>query len=277
MKRSVREAQIINAAKKCFIYKGYKEAGMRDIAAEANVALGTLYSYFRNKEELFNAIDMPELADYRPEHERQKEYIYFSSINLFAEKGYSNISMQEIADACKISKNQLYKYFKTKESLFKEMCLANTIVSYTDNLAKRTTDVSLRAVLTETAQSYFLATQKPTQLVFLREITKNSEKFPELIEIFYNYNMVGPCVNLTNYILRYFKDHNIDFESRRFDDQIDNVEWLRRRVSVFFASLENYFITKYVIIGFDHKQPEDSIIQSTTDVFMGFLKSNNLL
>ncbi len=47
------EQNIIVAAKKIFQVKGFKEATMRDIAAEANVNMAMLHYYFRSKENLF--------------------------------------------------------------------------------------------------------------------------------------------------------------------------------------------------------------------------------
>jgi len=37
---------------------------------------------------------------------------------LFAKRGYSGVSMREIAEACKMTKANLYYYFKDKESLY---------------------------------------------------------------------------------------------------------------------------------------------------------------
>ena len=50
------ERDIINAARKAFYNKGFKEASMRDIATEANVNLAMVNYYFRSKENLFYII-----------------------------------------------------------------------------------------------------------------------------------------------------------------------------------------------------------------------------
>jgi AcrR family transcriptional regulator len=47
------EQDIIEAARKIFHTKGYKEATMRDIAAEANINMAMLHYYFRSKDNLF--------------------------------------------------------------------------------------------------------------------------------------------------------------------------------------------------------------------------------
>lgn len=50
------EKDIIKAARKVFIEKGYRDATMRDIAAEANINLAMVNYYFRSKENLFYII-----------------------------------------------------------------------------------------------------------------------------------------------------------------------------------------------------------------------------
>jgi AcrR family transcriptional regulator len=48
--------RIIEAAIKVFAKKGYHQAKMTDIAKEVGVSKGTLYQYFKSKEDLFEAV-----------------------------------------------------------------------------------------------------------------------------------------------------------------------------------------------------------------------------
>lgn len=48
-----RRQEIIDAAEKVFISKGFTNSTMDDIASEAELSKGTLYLYFKSKEELF--------------------------------------------------------------------------------------------------------------------------------------------------------------------------------------------------------------------------------
>lgn len=50
---------IINAARREFILKGFKDASMRDIAHNSNVGLSNIYNYFKNKDEIFLAVVKP--------------------------------------------------------------------------------------------------------------------------------------------------------------------------------------------------------------------------
>lgn len=51
-----RKAQIINAAEDVFTKKGFDEARMDDIAEETGLSKGTLYLYFKSKDDLIIAI-----------------------------------------------------------------------------------------------------------------------------------------------------------------------------------------------------------------------------
>ena len=51
-----RKAQIINAAESVFTQKGFDEARMDDIAEETGLSKGTLYLYFKSKDDLIIAI-----------------------------------------------------------------------------------------------------------------------------------------------------------------------------------------------------------------------------
>src|SRR6185295_7734925 len=51
-----KRAQIIEGARRVFLEHGFDAASMGEIAREAGVSKGTLYVYFKSKEELFEAI-----------------------------------------------------------------------------------------------------------------------------------------------------------------------------------------------------------------------------
>jgi len=53
-----RRNDIIDAAERVFFSKGWQNATMDDVAEEAELSKGTLYLYFKNKEELYLAIHL---------------------------------------------------------------------------------------------------------------------------------------------------------------------------------------------------------------------------
>lgn len=58
-----RRSEILNAARRVFGEKGYKNAAITDIAMEAQLSPGTLYLYFKNKEELYTTLSVDMLED----------------------------------------------------------------------------------------------------------------------------------------------------------------------------------------------------------------------
>lgn len=56
--RERRRQQITVAAKKVFSERGFNKATMDDIAGEAELSPGTLYLYFKNKEELYASLSL---------------------------------------------------------------------------------------------------------------------------------------------------------------------------------------------------------------------------
>ena len=59
---NAKRRQIIEGARAIFLTRGFDAASMMDIAKEAGVSKGTLYVYFKDKDELFAAIVQGECA-----------------------------------------------------------------------------------------------------------------------------------------------------------------------------------------------------------------------
>ena len=55
-RKSARRSEILAAAREVFAARAYGEASISDIAARAGCVEGTIYTYFRNKRELFDAV-----------------------------------------------------------------------------------------------------------------------------------------------------------------------------------------------------------------------------
>ena len=65
-----RRQEILEAAAKSFSLFGYKATTMDQVAKIANVGKGTIYTFFKNKEELFNAIIVKMLNEMRDEADK---------------------------------------------------------------------------------------------------------------------------------------------------------------------------------------------------------------
>jgi AcrR family transcriptional regulator len=55
-RKAVRRAEILGAAREVFIAKRFDDASVAEIAAKADCVEGTIYAYFRNKRDLFDAV-----------------------------------------------------------------------------------------------------------------------------------------------------------------------------------------------------------------------------
>src|SRR5499425_3032399 len=51
-----RRSQILDAAVNCFAKRGFHQASMHDISAEAGISVGLIYRYFQNKEAVISAM-----------------------------------------------------------------------------------------------------------------------------------------------------------------------------------------------------------------------------
>jgi AcrR family transcriptional regulator len=72
-----RRQQIIVAAKRVFSDKGFNKTTMEDIADEAELSPGTLYLYFKNKEELYASLSLRILKylSIRVEHVKKETHL----------------------------------------------------------------------------------------------------------------------------------------------------------------------------------------------------------
>src|SRR5262245_58878166 len=50
--------------------------------------------------------------------ERRREQLLAAAATVFARRGYADADVQEVADACGVSKGTVYTYFPSKEELF---------------------------------------------------------------------------------------------------------------------------------------------------------------
>lgn len=63
-RKDARPNEILDAALACFTDRGFANTRLDDVARRAGVTKGTLYLYFRNKEELFEAVVRQSLVPY---------------------------------------------------------------------------------------------------------------------------------------------------------------------------------------------------------------------
>lgn len=87
--------------------------------------------------------------------EQKREYILKKAKEVFAKKGFRDVTMKDIVDACEISRGGLYLYFGSTEEIFKEI-LAQDLENDGEEL---TGDLSQDATMAEILM-LFLKEQK---------------------------------------------------------------------------------------------------------------------
>jgi TetR/AcrR family transcriptional regulator, fatty acid metabolism regulator protein len=74
-KKAIKRESIIQAATEVFGKKGFQAASIVEIAQRAGVAEGSIYQYFKNKEDLFFSIPIEKTKEFRTELELHLEGI----------------------------------------------------------------------------------------------------------------------------------------------------------------------------------------------------------
>jgi len=94
--RGRRRQQIMIAAKRVFSFKGFNKATMEDIASEAELSPGTLYLYFKNKDELCASLSL-----------RILQYLNIRLKHVSSEKG---LELEQRLDALKEAMYDVYEF-----------------------------------------------------------------------------------------------------------------------------------------------------------------------
>lgn len=116
------------------------------------------------------------------------EAIQRAARELFARRGYGDVSMDEVARVAGVSKATIYSHFKDKEELFAGLMRAECAMSWVrSELAERSLD-NVRGTLVELASSYASVLSDKSTLT--RMVIAEARRFPALAEIFFD---SGPC------------------------------------------------------------------------------------
>jgi TetR/AcrR family transcriptional regulator, repressor for uid operon len=122
-----RRAQILDAAVVCFAKRGFHQASMHDISAEAGISVGLIYRYFQNKEAVIAAMadrhkkrihEILESARQAPSLRESLETLFTAHcgeaepqvtaafvIDLFAESSRNTHVAELVRDVCETSMN----------------------------------------------------------------------------------------------------------------------------------------------------------------------------
>jgi len=104
--------KILDAAKEVFLEKGYHSASIADIIRQTDLARGTFYLYFRDKQEIFDSL----ISD-----------LFFSiSANIYNVEIEKASDIHEIVDELKKLLNTLLKSLEEHRELVKIILISST-------------------------------------------------------------------------------------------------------------------------------------------------------
>ena len=126
-KKAIRRESIIQAAIEVFSKKGFQAATISEIAQRAGVAEGSIYQYFKNKEDLFFSIPIEKTKEFRTQLELHLEGISgaFNKIRKFvwyflhfftANPEYGRLLMLEMRVSKSFVKTDTYEFLKKSVS-----------------------------------------------------------------------------------------------------------------------------------------------------------------
>ncbi len=115
MKNVDKHQKIIKAAVKIFAEKGFYNSRVSEIAKEANVADGTIYLYFKNKDDILISLFEEEFGQivHKMRQELEKEKDALMQIRLFANMHMEMVSKQHLlAEVLGVEVRQSSKFMK---------------------------------------------------------------------------------------------------------------------------------------------------------------------
>ena len=114
-KKESKRTRIIDAAIEVFADKGYHLGNMNDIATKANVAVGSIYRYFTNKEDLLIAIFEEKMGELIQELEERLQSIVDPKEKLYAfiHQHFSQIEAKpQLAQVLQVELRQSHRFFR---------------------------------------------------------------------------------------------------------------------------------------------------------------------
>ena len=122
-KKTLTKSAIIQAAIEVFSKNNFSNSTVSEIAGKANVAEGTIYKYFRNKEDLFFSIPVEKTKEFCRELElhlqgidgsfnKVKKFIWYYLYFFKTNPKYARTLMLEMRISRNFAKHAAYKSFK---------------------------------------------------------------------------------------------------------------------------------------------------------------------
>jgi TetR/AcrR family transcriptional repressor of mexJK operon len=122
--------------------------------------------------------------------QQKREQILDAARGIFLEHGYAHTSTEAIRRAAGVSKETIYRYYRTKEELFGAVLHKLTLenlpkpLRLDETLSDGTDTRQLQKALQTLAQEIIHVMMQPDYLALLRIVIAESARFPQLGELF---------------------------------------------------------------------------------------------
>ncbi|MCI1945522.1 TetR/AcrR family transcriptional regulator [Clostridium luticellarii] len=203
--------QIIKkAAEKLILQKGFRDTTIKEISRGAKISVGTIYRYYKSKEEILNDIGRMDLKDVSYSQDNKRKEIMDVALDVFGTKGYTRTNMEDIANKMGMSKAFIYQYFNNKDELFLSTIRESSQIQTIFNLSKVNKEsINIEEILTKIGMKILSIFKNPQKLKLMRIIIAETPNFPEIGELFFC-QMVGRVTEALNEILRSHASSDID-------------------------------------------------------------------
>ncbi|MHC6180109.1 TetR/AcrR family transcriptional regulator [Clostridium sp. JNZ X4-2] len=203
--------QIIKkAAEKLILQKGFRGTTIKEISKSAKISVGTIYRYYKNKEEILNDIGRMDLKDVSYSQNNKRKEIMDVALDVFGTKGYSCTNMEDIANKMGMSKAFIYQYFNNKYELFLSTIREFSQIQTIFNLSKFNKEsINVEEFLTEIGMILLSIFKNPRKLKLMRIIIAETPNFPEIGELFFC-QILGKVTEGLNKMLKSYTSSDID-------------------------------------------------------------------
>ena len=135
---------------------------------------------------MHNLVHLEPLAKDLPQTKRGHERciaLLVSATELFLERGYDAVSLDDIVQHAGGSKASIYKYFGNKEGLFKAICDYRRQKFFEDiNTPIELMTLDFRSYLVHTLLNFYRQIMQPENSAFMRLVLEQSQRSPELAQ-----------------------------------------------------------------------------------------------
>jgi AcrR family transcriptional regulator len=145
----------------------------------------------------------------------KKQRILQAAQEIFQSSGFMGANMDKIAEKAQVTKQTIYRYFETKENLFKESLEAQretTRNEFIEALGEEDTDTALRLFAFKFVSTHL----SKRHLANIRLLVAEGPEVPEITKAFYTTGAEKTRTELLAFLRKAFPGKDVDFAATTF-------------------------------------------------------------